>query len=121
MKPGGWARSTNRAAEGLGHVAAVSSGKDWPTVARGLGVDALTPLECFVAGVATVVLGSAVFLLFLKWSVANQRESLSSSLTDIEEGLKSHDQTVTALHQRLQAIEKRLSELEEQMHRQVMT
>jgi Flp pilus assembly protein TadB len=77
-------------------------------------------LECFLAGVAVAVLGSAAFVFFLQRSVAKHREALPSSLHDAEDGLTSHDQLATALRERLQAIEKRLAELEEQAHRQGM-
>jgi len=82
-----------------------------------LGLD---PLECFLAGLAVAGFGSALFLFFAKRSLAKRRQWLSDSLPDVEDGRAPKEQTVMALHQRLQAIEKRLSDIEEQMRRQVV-
>jgi predicted nucleic acid-binding Zn-ribbon protein len=79
-----------------------------------------TPLECFLAGVAVADPAMALPLFFAKPSVAKRRKQLSDSFADLEDGMQSKEQNAKSLHERLQATEKRLSELEEQVRRQVM-
>jgi hypothetical protein len=86
-----------------------------------VAVGGLTPFECFVAGVAVAILGLAVLWFLARRSLAKHRLSLTDSLTVVEDAMGAKEHTITSLHRRLQVIEKRLSDLEEQMGRQVMS
>lgn len=84
----------------------------------------LTPLECFLAGVAVVSTGSA-FLLFLalvsvgKKVRAERDERMQGDIADLD-GRGPEGRRASAADQRLREIEKRLSALESQV-RQVTT
>jgi hypothetical protein len=75
-------------------------------------VAGLTPLECFLAGVAVVSLCLNQLLFFLFRSVAKQRRHLPDSSPLGLEGTPPEDRTVADLRDRLREVEKRVSALE---------
>jgi hypothetical protein len=84
-------------------------------------VAGLTPLECFLAGVAFASTGAAVFLFFLLRSVAALRQQTPVSPVKAGTGASPGDQGAAALHQRLEQVEARLSALERRLRGQPMT
>jgi hypothetical protein len=74
-------------------------------------VEIFTPLNCFLAGVAFAVLGAGLVSALLWFSV---RRSIAESRGRFPDSFTTEWQNAGALHQRLLAIEKRLSALEEQ-------
>lgn len=81
----------------------------------------LSPLECFLVGAAFASTAAAVFLFFVLRSIVKQRQRPPVVPVKVGPGADLSEQGVTALHQRLQHVEKRLSELEREMRYQAMT
>ncbi len=80
---------------------------------------ALSPLECFLTGVVVAGLGLGLSLFFLKRAVARHREQYPDGIPGLGVSAGQQVPDVVNLHQRLQAIERRLSDIEEQLRRQV--
>lgn len=82
-----------------------------------------TPLECFLAGVALVSTILAIFLLFAFKAISNSitadRKRISDSIPNLN-AVQFKDQNPLAIQQQLQEIEKRLTEIEKHLRRQVV-
>lgn len=80
-------------------------------------MSAMSPLESFIAGVAASVIGSGLMAYALRHAVVRYRERYPEGLpvAFATPGTKPAD--VVALERRLQALEGRLSDLEQEIRR----
>lgn len=77
-----------------------------------------TPLQCFFAGVTLSITCLAILWFFLKRAIAQHRQRYPELVTARCDATRLEDQSGVAVQLRLQELEKRLSDLERQMHRQ---